>query len=112
MQPSRVERGRAKRRRVERRKEPRFRIQIGAIVEVCNNGRISRATTVDMSLSGALIEFSEPPPLQVGDRVICEFLAMHDEDKKLPYWGVGYVVRIEDHRAAISLKAGGFLPLE
>lgn len=112
MRPAHAERGRAERRNIERRKEPRFRIQIGAVVEVCNNGRISRATTVNMSSFGALIEFGEPPPLQVGDRVICEFLAKHDEDKELPYWGVGHVVRIEDHRAAINLKAVGFLPLE
>jgi len=44
--------------------------------------------------------------------VICEFQVQHDEDKPLPYWGVGYVVRVEDSRAAIDFKAGGFLPLK
>jgi len=98
--------------RAERRKEPRFPIQAGAVVEVNNNGRIARATTVNMSSFGALLQFQEPLPLQIGDRVICEFQVQHDEDKPLPYWGVGYVVRVEDSRAAIDFKAGGFLPLK
>ena len=62
--------------RAERRKEPRFPIQAGAVVEVNNNGRIARATTVNMSSFGTLLQFQEPLPLQVGDRVICEFQRM------------------------------------
>ena len=98
--------------RVERRREPRFPIQAGAVVEVNKNGRTARATTVNMSSFGVLMQFQEPLPLEVGDRVICEFQVEHDADKPLPYWGVGFVVRVEEDRAAVDFKAGGFVPLK
>ena len=96
----------------DRRKEPRYPVEAGASVEVHGNGRITHATTIDMSGAGALLRFDEPVQLTVGDQVICEFAVSHDADRPLPYWGVGDVVRVDGCRAAISLRAAGLSPIE
>ena len=96
----------------ERRREPRFPIEAGAVVEVHKNGHTARATTVDMGGFGALLQFQEPFPLAVGDRVMCEFELSHDADRPLPYWGMGHVVRVEGRRVAVDFQAGGFVPVE
>ena len=44
------------------------------------------------------MDFEEPVQLAVGDRVICEFMVLHDADKPLPYWGVENVARTEGRR--------------
>jgi hypothetical protein len=94
----------------ETRKELRFLVEAGATVEVCKSGEILHATTANMSGGGVLLDFEEPVQLAVGDRVICEFMVVHDADKPLPYWGVGNVARVENSRVAIELKGGGFCP--
>ena len=96
---------------VEHRRELRFLIEEGATVLVNKDGRLARATTVNMSGFGVLLQFEEEFPLEVGDWVNCEFMVLHDTDKALPYWAVGDVVRIEGHRAAVDFKAGGYTPL-
>lgn len=96
----------------QKRKEPRFLIEAGATVEVGKNGRTIRATTVNMSPSGVLLNFEEPAQLAVGDHVICEFKVAHEPDSPLPYWGVGNVVRVGNSSVAILLKAGGYSPLK
>ena len=93
-----------------RRREPRFLIEAGATVELCKSGQTIRAITANMSGCGVLVDFEEPVQLAVGDRVICEFMVVHDADKPLPYWGVGNVARVENSRVAIELKGGGFCP--
>jgi hypothetical protein len=95
-----------------KRRELRFLIEAGARVEVCKSGQTLRATTANMSGGGVLLDFEEPVQLAVGDRVICEFMVLHDADKPLPYWGVGNVARVENCRVAIELKGGGFSPLK
>ena len=97
--------------RSNKRKELRFLIEAGASVEVCKNGQTIRAATVNMSGCGVLLNFEEPVQLAAGDKVICEFMVVHDADKPLPYWGVGNVVRVDNCRVAIELKGGGFCPL-
>jgi hypothetical protein len=96
----------------KKRTEVRFLIEAGATIEVTKNGQTIRATTVNMSAGGVLLHFEEPVELEVGDQVICEFRVSHEADESLPNWGLGNVVRVEDCRAAIKLKAGGLSPLE
>jgi hypothetical protein len=95
-----------------RRREIRFMVEAGATVEIGRTRSTLHAKTVNMSGSGVLLQFEDPVELEVGDEVICEFQAFHDDDKPLPYWGVGDVVRVDGHTAGIDLKAGGFVPLE
>ena len=96
----------------DRRREPRYPIQAGAAVEVNSNGngygRSIRATTVDMSGCGVLLQFEEPAQLAVGDRVICEFQLPQEAGKPLPYWGVGSIVRVECLRVAVDIEGGGW----
>jgi hypothetical protein len=89
----------------ERRREPRFQIVAGATVEVDNQGRITHATTVNVSGCGVLLQFEEPVHVAVGDQVICEFKVPQKAGTPLPYWGLGNVLRVEDRRAAIDFKA-------
>ena len=95
----------------DRRREDRFPIKAGAAVAVNNNGRTVSATTLDISGCGVLLQFEEPVQLAVGDKVVCDFDVSYEADKPLPYWGVGYVVRVDGCRAAIDLNAGGLSPL-
>jgi hypothetical protein len=95
-----------------KRTEVRFLIEAGATVKASKYGQTIRATTVNMSAGGVLLHFEEPVQLAVGDQVTCEFRVAHEAGSPLPYWGLGNVVRVEDCRVAIVLKAGGFSPLE
>ena len=72
-----------------------------------SKGEYLAATTIDMSGCGALVQFDEPAPFAVGDRVTCEFKIPQEIDLPLPYWGVGNVVRVQGCLVAIDLKAGG-----
>jgi hypothetical protein len=96
----------------ERRRDERFPIEAGATVEVSGGGSTMRATTIDMSGSGVLLDFAAASPLAPGDRVDCEFQVAHESGSPLPYWGVGRVVRVDGPRVAVELVAGGFAPLE
>lgn len=95
----------------ERRKEPRYVIHAGAAVEVCHDGWTSKATTVDISGSGVLMEFAEPVSLAVGCEVFCQFSVSYANEQVLPYWGVGTVVRVDDRQAAVEFSAAGLTPL-
>lgn len=97
---------------VDKRREPRFAIGAGTVVEVFRDGRTVRATTVNISGCGVLLQLDEPIGLAVGDQVICEFSIPAGTDKPLPCWAVGDIVRIDDCRVAIDFKAGGFVSLD
>jgi|SRR5580704_11732746 hypothetical protein len=88
------------------RKEPRFTIEIGAAVEVNNSGRPVRATTINVSGSGVLLEFEELVQFPVGDSVFCDFNIAEHAQNLLPCWGWGKVVRAEGRRIAVEFKAG------
>jgi hypothetical protein len=96
----------------DKRREPRFAIEAGTTVEVFNNGQIVRATTVNMSGCGVLLQLQAPVGLNLGDQVICEFNISPDPDKPLPCWAVGEIVRLENCHAAVDFKAGGFIALD
>lgn len=88
------------------RREPRFIIEIGAAVEVNNSGRPVRATTINVSGSGVLLEFEELVQFPVGDAVFCDFNIAGQAENPLPCWGWGKVVRAEGRRIAVEFKAG------
>jgi hypothetical protein len=94
------------------RKETRFPVEAGATVEVRNNGRIVRATTVNGSGCGVLLEFEESVQLAISDQVSCDFSIADSAEKPLPCWGLGNVVRVEGRSVAIEFKAGGHYPSE
>jgi hypothetical protein len=100
--------------RSDRRREPRFPIVAEASVEVHNNGRLAKATTLDISGCGVLLEFNEPPQLVAGDQVACEFNVSYEAEaaNTLPYWGMGEVVRVRGSRVAVELTVGGFSPAD
>ncbi|HYW40713.1 MAG TPA: hypothetical protein VE957_21610 [Terriglobales bacterium] len=89
-----------------------FPIEAGATVKASKNSQTIHATTVNMSAGDVLLHFEEPVQLAVGDQVACEFRVAHEAGSPLPYWGLGNVVRAEDCRVAVVLKAGDFSPLE
>ncbi|MGA9415417.1 MAG: PilZ domain-containing protein [Terriglobales bacterium] len=70
-----------------KRKEVPFLIEVRATVKASKNGQTIRATTVNMSGCGVLLQFDEPVLLAVGDQVSCEFKVAHKADSPLPYWG-------------------------
>jgi len=93
---------------MKERKEPRFPIEIGAAVEVNNNGRGIRATTINVSGSGVLLEFEEFKEIVqfvVGDRVFCDFNIAEQTQNPLPCWGWGKVIRVEGRYIAVEFKA-------
>jgi hypothetical protein len=98
--------------RSNRRREPRFQIAAGSTVEVSKNGQLAHATTVDLSGCGVRLRFEEPIQLALGDHVLCEFKIPQDAGELLPYWGVGDVVRVEDHCVAIDFSGAGWSSLE
>jgi hypothetical protein len=94
------------------RREPRYPIEVGAEVEVKNNGGIARATTVNGSGCGVLLKFDEVADLAAGEKVMCDFNIMDDSKASLPCWAVGNVVRVDGRLVAINFKAGGFYSLK
>ena len=88
------------------RKESRFAIEIGAAVEVNDSGRAVRATTINVSGNGVLLEFEESVQFLVGDRVFCDFNIAQQTQNPLPCWGWGKVVRVEGRCIAVEFKAG------
>jgi PilZ domain len=88
------------------RKEIRFAMEIGAAVEVIDSGRSVRATTVNVSGSGVLLEFEESVQFLVGDLVFCDFNIAQPAENPLPCWGWGKVLRAEGRCIAVEFKAG------
>jgi hypothetical protein len=94
----------------EKRREPRFPVEVGANVKLRKNGQTTHATAVNVSGSGVLLRFEEPFQAGVGDQVICEFKVSDDPDPLLPYWVMGTVLRVTDCCAVVDLS-GGAAPL-
>ena len=94
-----------------KRSEVRQPMQADTSVEALNSGQIARATTIDLSPSGALLNFSEGFSLVPGDHVTCDFVVTHDEVSALPYWGIGEVIRVDGTRVAIRLGSAGLSPI-
>jgi hypothetical protein len=92
----------------ENRREPRFQIEVGATVELHNKGSVFRATTVNMSGCGVLLQFESPPDVAVGDDVLCDFKPSKEVGDPLPRWGLGTVVRVDHARVAVDFKGGGW----
>ena len=92
----------------ENRREPRFQIEAGATVELHNKGQIAKATTVNMSGCGVLLEFDVPPDVAVGDEVNCDFKLSKEAGETLPCWGLGTVVRVDNLRVAVEFRGAGW----
>jgi len=92
----------------DNRREQRFQIQAGATVELHNNGHNVKATTINMSGCGVLLQFENSPDLVVGDEVLCDFKLSKAVDDPLPRWGLGTVVRVDNLRVAVDFKGGGW----
>jgi hypothetical protein len=92
----------------ENRREARFQIQAGATVELHNKGQVVKATTVNMSGCGVLLQFAGPLDLVVGDEVICDFKLSKGVDDPLPRWGLGTVVRVDSALVAVDFRGGGW----
>jgi len=92
----------------ENRREPRFQIDVGATVDLHNKGHVLKATTINMSGCGVLLQFENPPDLAVGDDVACDFGRSKEAGNPLPRWGLGTVVRVDNLRVAVDFKGGGW----
>jgi hypothetical protein len=91
---------------IEKRREPRLPVEVGATVRVRNKDKALRATTVNMSGCGVLLQFAEPTGFSVGDPVMCDFSLSRESDEQLPCWAEGTVVRVERLRVAIDFRGG------
>ena len=89
----------------EKRKEARFDLQVGARVEIKKNGQTFRATTVNASGGGVLLEFEESPGLGIGDAMFCDFGPV--DRNMLPSWVTGNVVRVEGRNVALEFTSSG-----
>lgn len=96
--------------RIEKRRAPRFPIPAPAIVRDAS-GKKARATVVNISSSGILVNLEEPLPFWPADEVMIEIDLPEDPEKPLPAWGVARVVRVEGSRIAVELTSAGFHPL-
>jgi hypothetical protein len=93
---------------MEKRREPRFDIQAGAVVRLHRDGDTVSATTVNISGCGALLQFEAPIPLAVGDAVVCDLDVTDEHGAMLPCWADGTVVRVDGVRVAIDFRAGSW----
>ena len=91
---------------MEKRKEARFDLQVGAGVAFKKNCRSFRATTVNASGSGVLLEFEESPELKIGDSVYCDFGPV--DQHMLPSWVTGNVVRVKGRNVALEFTSSGY----
>jgi hypothetical protein len=91
---------------MEKRREPRFDIQAGAVVRLHRDGDIVSATTVNISGCGVLLQFGAPVRIAVGDAVVCEFDITDERGAMLPCWVDGTVVRVDGARIAADFRAG------
>ena len=96
----------------QRRREPRFEIEIGATVKVKNHDRVVRATTVSGSGCAVLLQFKEAMRLKAGESVMCHFKASDQTRDALPYWVIGHVIRVDGNRIALDFRAGIFSSME
>ncbi len=90
---------------IEKRKDARFDLQVGARVAFHRNGRAIRATTVNASASGVLLEFEDAHEMRVGDSVYCDFGPV--DQHMLPAWVTGNVVRTEGKNVALAFTSSG-----
>ncbi len=91
----------------DRRREPRFSIQAGAVA-LRRDGHVANAITINMSGCGVLLELTGPLDLTVGDTVVCDFHLPDESGTLLPCWAEGTVIRLDGNRAAIDFRSGGW----
>jgi len=92
----------------DRRREPRFSIQAGTVVALRRGERTVKATTINMSGCGVLLEFAEPVDLAVGDIAVCDFDLPDESGKMLPCWADGTVTRVDGNLIAIDFRCGAW----
>lgn len=93
----------------DKRREPRFQIQVRTVVSLPQEGETADATTVNISGCGVLLEPTKPVQVEVGDPVSCDFsLATGEGVTSLPRWAEGVVVRLEGTRIAVDFRSGGW----
>ena len=84
-----------------RRREQRYPMDAEAIVQR-GNGEQIRASTVNVSGSGVLLDITETATLAIGEQVQCGIRLY--EGKAPQSWGRGKVIRVENSRVAIEFK--------
>jgi hypothetical protein len=92
----------------DRRREPRFSIQAGAVVGLRRDGQVVNAITINMSGCGVLLQFPAPVDLTVGDTVVCDFHLPDETGRLLPCWAEGIVIRLDGNRVAIDFRSAGW----
>jgi len=96
----------------DRRREPRFPIAPGTVVEVTWELTVLRGTTVDRSLHGMLIEFEQAPNIPVGELLVLDLIVADPECLELPYLGVGRVARVVGNSIGIDLDLSHLVKLD
>jgi hypothetical protein len=92
----------------ERRKEPRYYVGAPVVLRHARGEETYSAVTLNVSASGILLKLSGDQPFQIGDDVLCEVSLPGTPEQPLLSWGVGRVIRVDDHQAAIELEGGTF----
>ncbi len=95
----------------DKRREMRFPVQPGTIIEVNHHGVPDRARTCDISFTGILLEFDHPVTLAIGDWLTLDFVRDDSNSLPLPYWGVGRIVRIEGNSVALDFDIQALVDL-
>jgi len=94
----------------EQRKEERFAVTNGAQLKIHCDGTFLRATAIDVSQSGLLVQFNGLVRLKPGDVVTCD-LDGDDDDRYEANVGQGRVVRIQPPYMAIQYTGSLFARL-
>jgi hypothetical protein len=92
----------------EKRKEPRFPVEPGSKLKLHCRGNFLRATAIDVSVSGILLECAGPIRLVPGDPVSCELDYGDQESFELRDASVGTVIRIHAPYIAVGFTGDLF----
>jgi hypothetical protein len=94
---------------IERRGEPRFPVEPGTQIKVVCNGNFTRATAVDISETGILLQCLGPIRLVPGDRITCDIDDGDNIGSEPP--SSGKVVRVQAPYVAVAFTSNLFARL-
>jgi c-di-GMP-binding flagellar brake protein YcgR len=91
----------------DNRKQTRYPLRTEAIVERTTGEKV-RASTVNVSGGGVLLQLEQASELQVGETVTCGVRLY--EQRPPQSWGTGRIVRVENSLVAIDFQNVTALP--
>jgi hypothetical protein len=92
---------------IERRRAERYPAEAKVVIRKENGEPIS-AVALDISSSGMLVHLDEPMTFHPGAEVGVEVESYPYPGKPFSPWGIATVIRVDDKRFGVQLRAGSF----